>query len=400
MNTKQFSAHNKSEILLILKDLDQIEADLILVFSDKSYLADQEIESELKKVARDIPFLGCSTSGGIMGATLLDSAFIINFIQFEHTIVKKASVSFSETGESMQAGKELAEALMAPDLTHIFVLSDGCAINGSRLVEGINSVITHEVTVSGGLAGDNNDFNYTLVSDQDNAFKKNVVSAVGLYGNRVRIHCGAFGGWQDFGIERTITKSIENIVYEIDNKPALELYKTYLGEKAKDLPASGLLFPLSLQQDDQKEPLVRTILNINAEEKSLIFAGNIPQGSKVKLMKTGSDNLINQFEIDEKMSEFKNTDEENGLVIMISCIGRKLVMKQLTQEEIEAVTEMVTSKFKFTGFYSYGEIFTNTKNRVYSQVTDAHAISQPIVFQHGDCVLNNQSMTITSIIEF
>ena len=137
MNTTQFSAHNKPEILLILKDLAHIEADLILVFSDKSYLADQEIESELKKVAGDIPFLGCSTSGGIMGAALLESAFIINFIQFEHTIVKKASVSFSETGESMQAGKELAEALMAPDLTHIFVLSDGCAINGSRLVEGI-----------------------------------------------------------------------------------------------------------------------------------------------------------------------------------------------------------------------------------------------------------------------
>ena len=261
-------------------------------------------------------------------------------------------------------------------------------------------MITHEVTVSGGLAGDNNDFNYTLVSDQENTFKKNVVSAVGLYGNRVRIHCGAFGGWEDFGIERTITKSVENIVYEIDNKPALELYKTYLGEKAKDLPASGLLFPLSMQQDDQKEPLVRTILNINTEEKSLIFAGNIPQGSKVKLMKTGSDNLINQFEIEEKMSEFKNTEEEDGLVIMISCIGRKLVMKQLTQVEIEAVTERFHSKFKFTGFYSYGEIFTNTKNRVYNQVTNTQTISPSVVFQHGDCLLNNQSMTITSIIEF
>lgn len=399
MVTTQFSSTDKFEIINFLKGLNHIDSSLLMVFSDKTFLADSEISTELKNLGEKIPMIGCSTAGGIIGDNLLDAAFIINIIKFEHSFAKKASVSFSETSESFAVGKELAEALLAPDLAYVFILSDGIFINGSRLVEGINSVVKNKVIVSGGLAGDNADFAYTLVNDSNNSFNKNVVSAIGFYGNRIQINCGAFGGWEDFGIERTVTKSKENIVYEIDHKPALELYKTYLGAKAKDLPASALLFPLSIQQKKGADQLVRTILNINEEENSLVFAGNIPEGTKVKLMKPGSGSLISQLEIDDKLSEFNFTEDATGLVIMVSCIGRKLVMKQQTQEEIESVTEKLNPNFKFTGFYSYGEIFTTKKEKNEHSNSDDAFLTEFMQCEYGDCVLNNQTMTVTCIRE-
>jgi len=290
---------------------------------------------------------------------------------------------------------------MANDLKHVLVFSDGSIISGSRLVEGINTAVNHKISVSGGLAADGTEFKDTLVCSEDNIFKANVVSAIGFYGHDIKFKCSSFGGWNSFGLERVITKSKENVVYEIDGKPALELYKSYLGNKANELPASALLFPISMKESETHEPLVRTILGINEEENSLRFAGNIPEGAKVKLMRASNNSLLNGAEIAAQMSRFDEMDHaKDGLIIMVSCVGRKLVLKQLTECEVESVMSNFNESFKSTGFYSYGEISSGQDNSVklYNPTTPS-ALIDARYSGYSSCMFHNQTMTITAIIE-
>lgn len=374
METKQFSANNRTEIINYIKQYNLTKESLVFVFSDKQFL-DSEISALLSQSFDSVPIIACSTAGEIVGSNVYDGYFSLTTVSFEHTQIRLESATINHIDESYAIGRKLVNSLMQENLKHIFILSDGLNVNGTNLVNGINSVSNGKISVSGGLAGDNALFKSTLVSNQNSEFKENTISAIGFYGDRIKIQCSSESGWDIFGVNRTVTSSYENIVYEIDNKPALDLYKSYLGEKAKFLPSSGLLFPLSLKTEEGI--VVRTILGVNEEENSIRFAGNIPISSSVKLMKTNIDSIIDAAEIaSSKLS--KENKEKNGLMILVSCVGRKLVLKQIVQEEVEAVKKYFNDEYCFSGFYSYGELSSNTSN---------------------SCLLHNQTMTLTLITE-
>jgi len=257
------------------------------------------------------------------------------------------------------------------------VFSDGLHVNGADFVKGMNKVYNSDVTITGGLAGDGSDFKNTFVVNDGRLIEKEIV-AIGLYGNALKIGYGSKGGWDSFGIERIVTKSKENVLYELDGQPALQLYKSFLGEKAEDLPGSGLLFPLSLRSQEGELPVVRTILSIDEDSQSLTFAGNIPEGSYARLMKANMDHLIDGAENSAQISkEIYSGDAEFAL--LISCVGRRLVLDQLVEEEIEAVRDVLGEKPLISGFYSYGELAPFGK--------------------FNPCQLHNQTMTITTLSE-
>jgi hypothetical protein len=287
------------------------------------------------------------------------------------------SIHDYENGE--MAGKDLAEKLDADGLKHMFVLSEGLHVNGTELVTGLRKSLPEGVNVTGGLAGDGADFNKTVIVSNSGVVKSDIITAIGFYGEQIKIGYGSLGGWDSFGIERSVTKSEANVLYEIDNTPALEIYKSFLGEQAKDLPASGLLFPLSMRVETDSAPVVRTILAIDEEKQSLTFAGDIPVGSYIKLMKANIDRLINGAEEAARVSVDPLEGNIPELAILISCVGRKLVLKQLVEEEVEAVQEIVGEQAIITGFYSYGEL-------------------APFL-QGAKCELHNQTMTITTFSE-
>jgi hypothetical protein len=250
-------------------------------------------------------------------------------------------------------------------------------VNGAELVRGLQSKVDQDVSITGGLAGDGSNFKNTFIVHDGEIHSKKIV-ALGFYGKDLKIGFGSKGGWDSFGIERLVTKSKDNILYELDGKPALQLYKSFLGDKAKDLPGSGLLFPLSMRDNDNQMPVVRTILAIDEAQQSLTFAGNIPEGAYVRLMKANIDRIIDGAEQSAIISkEFAHGP--NQLAILISCVGRRLVMKQLVEEEVEAVNEVFENKIFTTGFYSYGEIAPFDK--------------------FSPCSLHNQTMTITTLAE-
>ena len=151
------------------------------------------------------------------------------------------------------------------------------------------------------------------------------VAVVGFYGSRLRVGCGSMGGWDSFGPDRLVTRSRANVLYELDGQSALSLYKEYLGEHAAHLPASGLLFPLSVRGDGAEagdEGLVRTILSVNEAEQSMTFAGDITQGTHARLMRATFERLIDGAREAAQISRQPLGDAEPRLAVLISCVGK------------------------------------------------------------------------------
>jgi hypothetical protein len=294
-------------------------------------------------------------------------------VEFEKSqfVVKSKNVAeFDQDDASL--GKVLAAEFPAQNLKHVFVVSEGSTVNGSELIAGMEQVGKGNFGLSGGLCGDDARFEVTL-SSYNEPPKQGEVVAIGFYGDTLEISCANFGGWTPFGPERLITKSRKNILFELDGKPALDLYKKYLGDKASELPKSALLYPLSVQTNDE-EPIVRTILNIDEEHNAMILAGDVPEGSKVQLMMATVDDIANGARSAAKLA-VEERENESQLAILISCVGRKLVMNQRTEEEIEEVTQVIGENVAVSGFYSYGEM-------------------APFAGQNT-CKLHNQTMTLT-----
>ncbi len=349
---------------------------LILIFASPNISYIQKPLNELINLFPNSKFMGCSTSGEIFNNRLSMDRFVVQVIKFEKTVLKISSLKIEDSSKSRKLGQELALSLNKSRLKSVFILSDGLNINGSQLARGISSVFLNDVIVTGGLAGDDEEFKETWVLVDKKPCLKHV-TAIGFYGENLYVGYSSKGGWDTLGVRRRVTSSFENIVYELDYQPALKLYKKYLGDRAKGLPSTGLLFLLGIYLE--KEIKVRTILAIDEEKQSITFAGDIPEGSKVTLMKANFQKLIEGAFKAIKSIKFKDKKIEQFCCISISCVGRKLVLGQRVEEEIEAVLDILPKNSMQIGYYSYGEI-------------------SPL--SSGKCGLYNQTMTITLIGEY
>lgn len=353
-----------------------VKPQLVLAFGDTELVGDSAIFNYLKSKFPDANVVSASTSGEILGSKLFDDTVAVTAIEFEKTPVKAVVTNFSDHENSFEVGKYLMQSLLTDDLTSVLIISDGGLINGSELVSGLNINKPEHVLVTGGLAGDAARFKQTFVGLNEVASIGKIV-AIGFYGSNINIGHSSFGGWDEFGRERIVTKSDKNVLFELDNESALDLYKEYLGPYVDELPGSALLFPLSIKIDNENINLVRTILSIDEAGKSMTFAGNLPVGSKVRLMKANFDKLINASTdaATESLIEHKSPE----LALLISCVGRKLVLQERTVEEVEAARKIFGDNTTITGFYSYGEISPFNPNT--------------------KCELHNQTMTITTFTE-
>lgn len=353
-------------------------AQLVFIFSSTTLIKQQPHLARIQAAYPRAQLFGCSTAGEIHGTEVHDHSLTITAVHFEYTESVLTHVKIRGAEDSLQAGETLGRALAKSGLAHVLVLSEGLHINGSDLVEGLMRHLPSGVAVTGGLSGDGERFKETYVLWEGQALQ-NCIAAVGLYGSRLRVGYSSLGGWDSFGPERLITRAQGNVLYEMDGKSALELYKKYLGDHAHDLPASGLLFPLSLRTREGETGVVRTILAINEQEQSLTFAGDIPAGAYARLMKANFDRLIDGASGAAKVSHAAMGHTAPQLALLISCVGRKMVLKQRIEEEVEGVREVLGPGTVLTGFYSYGEISPFTPS--------------------AKCELHNQTMTITTFAE-
>jgi hypothetical protein len=349
------------------------ERTLLLVFSAPRYFANPAPFRELAAAFPRSLMLGCSSAGEILGDKILDGAVVVGVVQFEKAHLRQVTRTVAVAGDLAAECEQMARALDAPDLAGILVLCGGVGLNGSDVPRGFRKVFACRIPIAGGLAADGDRFERTWVL-ADAEPRAGVVSAVAIYGAAARIGHGSRGGWDIFGPERLVTRSCANVLYELDGKPALDLYRKYLGDRAEGLPASALLFPLSVRATRQDPPVVRTVLAVDERERSITFAGDIEQGSLALLMRANFDRLIRGAG-DAGEAALIACD---GPVccIAISCVGRRLVLGQRTEEELEAVRELLPPETHQLGFYSYGEITPRGT---------------------GGCDLHNQTMTLTTL---
>ena len=354
------------------------ENTLVILFGAS---AAQRLTAALADLGTAFPrsaMVGCSTAGEIFGPSLEDDTLVVAVMKFSHVKVRLASHQITDTKSSFGIGASLASTLATPGLKAVFVVSDGLSINGSELAKGLSQNLPPGVVVTGGLAGDGSRFESTWAL-VDKAPRAQHVVAVGLYGEHVGIAHGSRGGWDVLGPEREVTRAEGNVLYSVDGQPALALYKKYLGERAAGLPATGLLFPLAIRNDLEQDGLtVRTILAVNEAENSITFAGDIPQGGYVSLMRANFERLIDGAADAASHLAFDTYTGGPLLTVAISCVGRRLVLSQRSEEEIEAVLDGLPPGGTLIGFYSYGEL-------------------SPLA--SGRCDLHNQTMTLTSFWE-
>ncbi len=349
---------------------------LLLLFGELG--RNEHIDRAVQEICRAYPkaiHAGCSGAGEIFEEEVLEHSLVAAVIRFEKSRIRQSIRKIESADHSRQIGKALAKDLLEDDLKAVLILSEGLVINGSELTRGINEVLPKDVIVTGGLAGDDDRFEKTYVIEKACRFETQRVSAIGFYGEGVGIASGFKGGWDRFGIERVITASEKNILYTLNDEPALKVYKRYLGKHAAELPASALLFPLAIRESkNEKELKVRTVLAVNEEDQSITFAGDIPQGGYATFMKANFDRLIDgAYEAAEEA--IKDAKIEGDLLsLAVSCVGRKLVLKQRSEEELEATLDVLPEGTRQIGFYSYGEI-------------------SPM--KNGQCDLHNQTMTLT-----
>ncbi|MBS2025464.1 MAG: FIST C-terminal domain-containing protein [Deltaproteobacteria bacterium] len=358
-----------------LAPLAELEPQLVLAFGAPAIFADPGFHPWLRAAFGDAQLAGCSTAGEISGDGVADGSVVVTAIRFARPDFKVASTDLASMSDSEAAGARLGAALASAELRDVWMLSQGVQVNGSALIAGVRAAAGPDVVISGGLAGDGGAFQKTYTLGSDGVSDKRVI-AIG-FGKGAQLSHGTFGGWQPFGPARLATRTSGNILHELDGEPALEVYKRYLGEYASGLPASGLLFPFALLGEDHGAiGLIRTILGVDPATGSLTFAGDIPQGSYLRLMHASTDALVDGAQAAARAAAQAGASE-GGLTLLVSCVGRKLVMGGRIEEEIEAVSEVIPGTV--AGFYSYGEI-------------------SPFL-SATDCRLHNQTMTITHLSE-
>lgn len=371
--------YKKDDIIATVNNnaLQNEDVSLLIGFGEKSLIEKSKHYHKIQSIFPNATIVLASSAGEIFKNTTQNNSISLIGFCFKSTQINSSKVQINAEKSSFDCGRELINQLPKKDLKWVFVLSDGSKVNGSELVRGMNSVKPDNVLITGGLAGDGTNFKSTLVGINEIP-KENQIVAVGFYGEKLKISHGSLGGWDTFGIEKIITKSENNILYEIDHLNALELYKKYLGKYVDELPSSALLFPIALKLNNSSDSIVRTILSIDEDKQSMTFAGDVPEGSKIQFMKANFDKLIDAASEAAENCLINNNNPAKA-AILISCIGRKIILSNRIDEEIEAIEDIFGKETLLTGFYSYGEISPLNKG--------------------VNCELHNQTMTITTINE-
>jgi hypothetical protein len=302
-----------------------------------------------------------------------DGSLAVAVARFERTSVALEVEPVTQSS-SAEVGRNIGKRLLdrSNDLAAVFVLSDGLDVNGSKLTQGLAAGTGGLAVITGGLAGDGSRFERTWVL-VDGRPQVSHVTAIGLYGTALEVGYGSDGGWTVLGPERLITRSEGNVLMELDGRPALELYKSYLGERAVGLPATALLFPLAVRASGTIDgELVRTVLGVDEAQQSMTFAGDVPQGSTAQLMRGTTERLVDAAQAAAVSARLPGNAP--SLAVAVSCVGRRLYLGQRVEDELEAVMSGLGPNCGLVGFYSYGEL-------------------SPVAV--GTCDLHNQTMTIT-----
>jgi diguanylate cyclase (GGDEF)-like protein len=324
---------------------------LIQIFTSKNNF--EFIKKLLSIFTKHFPkstLIGSTTDGEICNGKVSTKKTVISFSSFEKTNLEiYISNKFKDYFEG---GKNLAKSLIKDDTKVIISFIDGLRGNGEDFLNGINSV-NNNIIISGGLAGDNSEFKKTYVFTKDTILFDGVVG-VALNSNNLKIFTDYSFDWQAIGKKLTITHAIGNRVFTIEDKTAVEAYNYYLGEAVSEkLPKVGIEFPLIIQNNDLN--IARAVIG-KEDDGSLIFAGNLKIGDKVRFGCADFDSIFNETQ--KHVDKLLGTCVES--IFIYSCMARR----RFIPEAIESETSVYNKIAPSSGFYTYGEFFSCGRSKL------------------------------------
>lgn len=327
------------------------DADLCLVFGTLQGIERPALAEALRRSFPNAAIAGCSTSGEITRAGALDGTIVVTTLSFAST---RAVTRFVSSGDDADSGERLGTLLQATDLSAILLFVEGLHHRVQDVLDGLSRALPPSVPIIGGLAGDDARLERTRLLDETGIHGDGILG-VGLYGSDLHVASAAESGWRPFGKERFVTRSERQVVYEIDSKPALGIYASYLGEEAHNLPGAALVFPMSIRTPGGKSAIIRSIWNVDLEVGSITFFGDVPEGSVLRLMTATDADLVHgaRQAVEQAFARFPHVPEA---ALLFSCIGRKALMRSATDLEIAAVVDRLPARTVVAGFHTYGEI--------------------------------------------
>lgn len=362
-------------------DIDS-ERTLIVVFGE---CETQQQWKPIEELISNYPLshiVGCSSNAVFHDGQLLRSALSVGIIQFRDSEIKTATSVIEGFDDCHEAGVRIAAQLNDADLKGVLLFSDGRTTDATAIVKGLQELLPPDVTIAGGLSGgiiaDGRVASWVLI---DGRIAPMSVCAVGLIGSTLEVVPATGGGWAPIGKECHTTRSHHRTLFELDGLPAADVYRECVrnsGVTTDDFPVVN--YPIAVKTEGLETQIVRDIYKIDDENKSLILASDIPENSVVRVMNCTDEEILDG--VDEVVDRLRNKTilpESNALSICVSCMGRKVVMGELTSEESRILYGRLGQGISQVGFYAFGEIST---------------------MSHGAPHVHNQTITLILIREF
>ncbi len=314
---------------------------------------------------KQIAVFGATTAGEFIDEEISQGEIAIMLLDMNPDYFK---LMFFEKKES--SVKQLAALLGSEGKKSFtepaFIIGVGYLSNsGEQIVDGIQEGTGSHPTIYGAMAGDDLLLSGPIVFTTQQSSVSGLVALI-IDESKIDISGIATCGWKAVGTAKTITKSHENIIHTIDDQPALDMVMKFLGAEVQPVVGdevvthTGSYYPLQMERENMP-PVMRTAMFANQKDRSLICAGNVPQGSKVRFSLPPDFDVIDRVVQDCKTLRDQNQESVDA-IIMFSCISRYLALDMLISKEIERVSKVWDAPL--TGFFSYGE-FGKSKNGIY-----------------------------------
>lgn len=321
--------------------------------------------------------VGCTTDGEISTSGFSTGSVVLGGVISDNVSFEVASTS-SIGSDSQSAGRRLAQQLPR-SARHVQLFSDGLTGNGCAILRGMQSIYGPQIPISGGAAGDARAMKQTW-QFAGNKVLTDSVTAISFSGD-IRVGTGVRSGWFPAGVPKKVTRSVGNVVYELEGESALSVYRRYLGPLASKLPAVGIQFPFGIVDESGRlgdNPVLRAPMALNESEGSVTFAGEIPQGSIISLTTGGSaTSLLDATEDAAKRAMDSLGTGSPAMAFFYSCMARKILLGPRTREETQRISGAVGRNVPIIGFYTYGEYCPSLSGT--------------------DCRLHNETATVTVV---
>lgn len=336
------------------------EPEAVLLFASARYDQGEVLAGFAGELPASTRIVGCSSYAEINSEEALTGSVTAMGLRLGSVAFETFKLDGAD-GDSLAAGRVFGAQVKAfePDLLLLF--PDGLKMNGTQFLLGIQEIVGRDLPIIGGMAADDGTFTATYEYHGRELISGGAVG-LGLKGG-IEVITAAKAGWLPVGARRTCTR-VEGgkAILELDGHPALHLYKEYLGERADEMPAVGIEFPLGVVggvQGTQRLPdsegllLVRAVIGVDEERKALLCVGEIPAGAEVCMTRAGKEDLIEAA--DAAVGVARAAMPAPQVAFIFDCMGRKLVLGARYKDELRRSFELLGGT-PTIGFYTYGEL--------------------------------------------